>query len=67
MTSMNKAMKKLTKQAEAQGWRVEPTRNGHIRFLAPDGKTIVIWASTPSDHRAWKNGLSQMKRAGFQP
>jgi len=63
---MKKQMKNLVKQAESQGWRVEPTRNGHVRFLAPNGTGIVIFASTPSDHRAFKNGLSEMKRQGFQ-
>jgi hypothetical protein len=31
---------KVRKEAESQGWRVEPTANG-FQLKSPDGKTIV--------------------------
>jgi hypothetical protein len=42
-----KDFKRLRKEAEEQGWRVEQTKNGHWAFYAPDGKNIVHVGGTP--------------------
>jgi hypothetical protein len=65
MASASKDFKKVIREAEAQGWRVEPTKNGHWRFYAPNGRDIVHAAGTPSDYRSLENFLAQMRRAGF--
>lgn len=61
----DKDLNQLRKLAEAQGWRVVRTHNDHYKWYAPDGKTMVVSGSTPSDHRAFKNQLALMRRAGF--
>lgn len=56
--------KQLLRAAIAQGWRM---RHGkHLVLYAPDGKSMVVMAATPGDHRSFKNALSQMRRAGFK-
>lgn len=60
-------MDDLIQNAKGQGWRYDRATNGHHRFYSPDRKSIVTFASTPSDHRGWQNSLSDMKRAGYVP
>ena len=62
--SMNKDVVKLIKMAKQQGWRVEPTKNGHYKFFAPDG-TIVVAGSTPSENRGFKNLKSRLRARGL--
>lgn len=54
----------LIKQAESQGWVVEPTRKGHYKWFSPLGR-FFFSASTPSDNRALKNIKQDLKRYGF--
>jgi predicted RNA binding protein YcfA (HicA-like mRNA interferase family) len=66
MSSFRKDMKRLRKAAEQQGWRVEDTRGGHVRFLPPDrSQPAVVAGGTPSDHRSWLNLLAMLRRAGL--
>ncbi len=52
--------------AEEQGFEIAMTRNGHRKFIPPDKtKAIVYAASTPSDHRALRNLISQLRRSGL--
>lgn len=51
----------LTRLAARDGWRVEPTRGGHLRLRHPSG-ALVHAAGTPSDRRALANTLSTMRR-----
>lgn len=60
-----KELKQLRRQAEHQGWRVVRTSADHYKWYAPDGKSMVVSGSTPSDYRAIKNQKSLMRRAGF--
>jgi hypothetical protein len=53
------------KRALALGWRILPLKSGHERWLSPDGKTQVLVSGTPSDHRAMKNALADLRRAGL--
>lgn len=58
--------REIRKRALAQGWRVEPTSGGHIRFVPPDPRhSHVIASSTPSCGRALKHLVSDLKRRGF--
>lgn len=48
-----------------QGWRVEKIKKG-VRLVPPDpSKPMVVIHRTPSDHRALKNTIAQMRRSGF--
>lgn len=66
MASVQKEMKEIRREAERQGWRVEATKKGHIRFYAPDGTNIVHAAGTPSDRRSIDNLIAQLRRYGFR-
>lgn len=58
--------REIRKRALAQGWRVEPTAGGHIRFVPPDPRhSHVIASSTPSRGRGLKHLVSDLKRRGF--
>lgn len=47
-----------------QGWRYEPTANGHFQLYAPDGVSIVTSGGTASDWRSRMNWLADLKRQG---
>lgn len=64
MQFKSKNLRKLIKDLEAQGWRVEPSRSGWKCF-SPDGVTVVTIHRTPSDHRAGKNILSELRKGGY--
>lgn len=59
-------LRNLAKLAQSQGWTLQPTRKGHVRFNAPDGATTVLAGGTPSDHRSTKNLLSLLRRSGLE-
>lgn len=62
---MNKQVKKLVKDLEAQGWRTEFTGSGHIKAMPPDREhSPVIIPCSPSDHRSLKNCLSNIRHRG---
>jgi hypothetical protein len=63
---MDSATRKYIRAAEEQGWKVEVTRKGYLAFYPLDKeKTCVIRAKTPSDWRADRAFLSEMRRRGF--
>lgn len=43
------------------GIRVESTNGGHLKLLLPNGHIVVV-SSTPSDHRAIKNMVGDVRR-----
>lgn len=61
----SKDVKDLIKALREQGWRVEETGRHPVAY-APDGVTIVTLSSTPSDHRAFRNMVARLRRAGFE-
>lgn len=59
-------LRKIEQAAREQGWRVERTKKGHIRFVPPDAtKPMVVAAGTPSDHRSIRNLVAQLRRSGL--
>lgn len=57
----------IRRAAEAQGWQVERTKGRHWRFTPPDKtKRLVVTGGTPSDLRAIRNFLADLRRQGFQ-
>jgi hypothetical protein len=61
---MDKDTRKLLKEADAQGFEIRTTRNGHA-VVYRDGRRITTFAGTASDHRSYRNGLAALRRAGF--
>lgn len=60
-------LRRLAKLALAQGWEIERTGNDHLRWKAPDGKGIVISASTPArGRRSSLNAIADLKRNGLK-
>lgn len=60
----NKDMKKIIKSATQQGWLVE-IAGKHIRWMSPDGKTLLYSPKTGS-YRSWANFMARLKRAGWK-
>lgn len=59
-------LRKIRKRARNQGWTIEITGSGHLKWVPPKkSEDIVFSASTPSDHRALKNLLSRLKKSGL--
>ncbi|MDX3672695.1 hypothetical protein [Streptomyces europaeiscabiei] len=63
---MNKDLKKLVEALEAQGFDVEVGRRNPHPVVRKDGRRVATLSSTPSDSRAWKNGIAALRRAGFR-
>jgi hypothetical protein len=55
----------LTRVELAEGGRVQQTKNGIMIFPADKTKPAVTLHRTPSDVRAIKNAISQLRRSGF--
>lgn len=64
MPSMSKKreIKELVRELEDKGWRVIISQNNHHKAFHPDGEHMIVFANTPSDHRAIKNIRSMVKR-----
>jgi predicted RNA binding protein YcfA (HicA-like mRNA interferase family) len=58
---MRHALERLLRQASARGWRMQPTRGGHIRLEHPTG-ALVFAASTPSCPRPVRNLAADLRR-----
>jgi predicted RNA binding protein YcfA (HicA-like mRNA interferase family) len=61
-----KDYKELTKRAKEQGWRVRLSRNGHLLWQPPDGRTTIVSAGTTASGRGLKNHIARMVRSGFE-
>ena len=57
------ARRKLLRALRRAGWNVTVERK-HYKARPPSGE-MVVFASTPSDQRAWHNLFRQLKHAGF--
>ena len=55
--------RKVREFAEDQGWTI--VQGGkHMKWISPTGETF-IQAVTASDHRAWRNHLARLRKAGL--
>lgn len=63
---MNKEVRRIVRELEKQGWRVERRKSKSVAF-SPDGVTEVPVHHTPSDKKSLKNLVSQLKRGGYRP
>jgi hypothetical protein len=62
---MHKELRKLQKELEAQGFETRVSSKGHL-LVSMNGKRVAVFAGTPSDIRSLRNGLADVKRAGFR-
>ncbi len=46
------------------GWRVEEVKKGWMIYPPDKRLPAIAVHKTPSDHRAWKNTLSRLRRSG---
>jgi hypothetical protein len=47
------------------GWRVRKAKHGKVAYPS-DASSAPIWfGGTPSDHRAFRNAVSGLRRAGL--
>jgi predicted RNA binding protein YcfA (HicA-like mRNA interferase family) len=51
----------IAKTARSEGWDVDWTRGGHIKFTHKSG-VVVYGGSTPSDYRAARNLLANLRQ-----
>lgn len=57
--------KKVLKAAKEQGWVEQEVKKG-ARLVPPDpNKDMVVIHKTPSDVRAIRNTIAEMRRQGF--
>lgn len=61
---MDKDTKKIIKAAKDQGFDVTITTKGHALFRV-GGAPVATASGTTSDHRATKNLIAQLRKAGF--
>lgn len=50
-----------------QGFDVKRTTKGHFTVRTESGEYVTTLAGTPSEYRGWRNALSALKRAGYEP
>jgi hypothetical protein len=55
----------VRREAIRQGWVVTRRKNGEM-FMSPDGSTMAMWHSTPSDVNAIRQFVRRLQKGGFQ-
>lgn len=63
---MKKDFKNLLKNLDLAGWRIKSVKSGWIVYPPDPSQSGVTIHGTPSDHRAWNNMMSELRRRGFQ-
>lgn len=63
---MNKDMRKLVKELDAQGFAVVISASNRIVVSTHDGRFVVVISGNAGDWRAIRNGLAALRRAGFR-
>lgn len=61
----HKQLLPLVEYALREGWTVNRTPGGHLRFIKP-GLPPIYTSSTVSDHRAGRNAQAMLRRAQRQ-
>jgi len=62
---VDKDLRKVLEEAERQGFSVKRTRKGHYQVRNAENVVVAVFSGTASDHRSLRNGIAQLKRAGF--
>lgn len=63
---MDKDLKRILKAAQAQGFEIRTTTNGHPMVYDQDGQFVTQTATTPGDWRGQRNLIAALRRRGFQ-
>jgi hypothetical protein len=58
-------LRPAAKLAVADGWVIR-TRSRHTKWYSPDGVTLVVTSSSPSDQRAYQNAIGDLRKAGLR-
>ena len=56
---------KIVRECERQGGRIEQTKKGLMIYPADRTQQPVSIHGTPSDQRAIRNAIAQLRRSGF--
>lgn len=56
----------LARTCEQQGFRVKRTRHGYVAYSKDRNGGSVGWHTTPSDSRAVKNLIADLRRIGVE-
>ena len=62
--SNNRELQKIMRVAVSEGWRLEKSNGGHIKWIRPDG-FIYFSSQTPSDVRAIYKIRAALRKAGL--
>lgn len=62
---MDKDLRKILEEAERQGFTVTYSKKGHPMVWL-DGRLVTTFSGTASDWRSLRNGLSYLKKVGFE-
>jgi hypothetical protein len=62
---VDKDTKKVLAEAERQGFTVRTTSRGHAQVRNADGQVVAVFSGSPSDIRALRNSIAELRRAGF--
>lgn len=55
----------IVKIAKKYGWRVDITKNNHIKFLSPDGQTTIVAGTTAGSSAAFAKLKANLRKAGL--
>lgn len=61
---MDKDLRKILKAAEAQGFEIRTTTDGHP-MVYRNGEFVTQSATTPGDRRSRQNLIAALRRKGF--
>jgi predicted RNA binding protein YcfA (HicA-like mRNA interferase family) len=56
------SIRKFARRVRREGWQARITNGGHIKFVHDDAAGFVIASASPSDQRAERNVLRDMRR-----
>ena len=62
-----KEIKEVVRHALRSGWSVEVRRSNHLKWTAPDGRTVYFSSGTPSDYRMIRNLRRDLMARGLPP
>lgn len=60
-----KDFQRVIREAQRQGWSVERTNGGHVRFRNPAGQSYFT-GSSPSDFRAVRKLVADLRKMGYR-
>ena len=58
-------LRSAAKVAVGAGWLVK-TYSRHTKWYSPDGVTLVVTSSSPSDNRAIQNAIRDLRKGGLR-